>query len=63
MSAIENTAVFLNHLVVALLFYTLIAFTMDSTVVSSRYLRAKFYIGRTASVVLGVLGFGLLKDR
>jgi hypothetical protein len=46
-----------------LLFYTALAFGMSSHTVSSRYLCAKIYIDRIASVVLSSLGLRLLVNR
>jgi len=63
MSAVENAAVVLNHLVVELLFYTALAFGMSTEAVRRTYLRAKIYIDRTASVVLGALGLRLFVSR
>ena len=63
MSALENTVVVVNHLIVELLFYTAIAFGMSSKGVSERYLHAKVYLDRTAAVILGGLGARLLGSR
>jgi threonine/homoserine/homoserine lactone efflux protein len=63
MSATENGVIVLNHLVVELVFYTTLAFGMSTTAVSQKYLRAKVYIDRTASVILGSLGARLLASR
>lgn len=63
MSAVDNALVVLNHLAVELLFYTALAFAMSSSAVSKRYLQAKVYIDRAASIVLGTLGLRLLVSR
>ncbi|MEM8815742.1 MAG: LysE family translocator [Pseudomonadota bacterium] len=63
MSAVDNALVVLNHLAMELLFYTALAFGMSSSAVSERYLKAKIYFDRTASVVLGALGLRLLVSR
>lgn len=63
MSAVENTVVVINHLAVELLFYTVLAVWMSTRAISERYLRAKVYLDRTASVVLGALGLQLLGNR
>jgi threonine/homoserine/homoserine lactone efflux protein len=63
MSATENGVIVLNHLVVELVFYTTLAFGMSTTAVIQKYLRAKVYIDRTASVILGSLGARLLASR
>ena len=63
MSMVENAIVVMNHLVVEFVFYTALAFSMNTPLVRARYLRAKVYIDRVASVVLGGLGLKLLFDR
>lgn len=63
MSLFENLVVVLNHLIIEILFYTALAFGMSMQVVKSGYLKAKIYIDRTASVVLGTLGLRLLISR
>ncbi len=63
MSGMENAVVVLNHLVIEILFYTALAFGMSTRAVSQRYLRAKVYIDRAASVILGALGLRLLVSR
>ncbi|RDD61497.1 LysE family translocator [Ferruginivarius sediminum] len=56
----ENSFVVLNHLLIELIFYTSLAFVMNSYAVSRRYMKAKAYIDRTASLVLCALAFRLL---
>ena len=63
MSAADNAVVTVNHLLVELLFYTVLAFAMSSNAVAARYLRAKVVLDRTASVVLAALGLKLLVTR
>lgn len=63
MSAMENAVVVLNHLLTEVIFYSLVAFGMSAEAVKRRYLRAKVYIDRTSSVVLGALGLRLLVQR
>ena len=63
MSLAENLLIVANHLIVELLFYTALAFGMSRASVSQSYLRAKVYIDRVASVVLGLLGLKLLLSR
>lgn len=63
MNVVENALVVGNHLLVELVFYTILAFGMSSEAVSARYLRAKVYLDRTASVILGALGVRLLTSR
>lgn len=57
MSVFENGLVVINHLVVEILFYSGLAFAMNSDFVSKRYLNAKGYIDRISSGILGFLGF------
>lgn len=63
MSASDNALIVLNHLVVELLFYTTLAYGMNSSAVRDRYLGARLYIDRTAAVVLGSLGLRLFLNR
>lgn len=63
MSAAQNALVVANHLLVEVLFYTALAYSMSSQAVSVRYLRAKVFLDRAASLVLGALGVRLLSNR
>lgn len=63
MSGVETAVVVLDHLAVELLFYTALACAVSTPAVSKRYLRAKVYTDRMASVVLGALGLRLLVSR
>ena len=63
MSATENATVVLNHLVVEMFFYTALAIGMSTQAISKKYLSAKVYIDRVASVILGTLGLRLLFTR
>lgn len=63
MTAIDNAIVVANQLAIEWLFYSTLAFSMSSRVVRECYLRARVYLDRTASVVLGALGLRLLLDR
>ncbi len=63
MTIFENAIVVLNHLIVEILFYTALAFGMTTQTVSRRYMNAKLYIDRTASLILGALGLRLLVNR
>ena len=63
MTLFENSVVVLNHLFVEVLFYTALAFGMSTRRVSNGYLKAKVYLDRTASVILGALGIRLLIGR
>lgn len=60
LSPVDGTLVVLNHLVIELAFYGLLAVGVSQTAVSRRYPAAKVYLDRTASVVLGALGPRLL---
>ena len=59
----DNAAVVLNHLLVEILFYSVLAVCMSTAAVSRQYLRAKVYVDRVASLVLGGLGLKLLAGR
>ena len=63
LSRVENATIVLNHLVVELVFYSALAVGMSTPAVSRQYLRAKVYIDRVASVILGALGLRLLASR
>lgn len=63
MTATDKVIVVTNHLLVELAFYTTLALAMSHQSVSDRYMRAKLYIDRTASGILGLLGLRLLADR
>lgn len=63
MSYGEDAVVVLNHLVVELIFYTALAFAMSTSRVSAGYMKAKVFLDRAASVVLGGLGLRLLFSR
>ena len=63
MSGIENAIIVFNHLILELIFYTVLAIGMSSSAVSKRYMQAKVYFDRTASIILGALGVRLLTNR
>ena len=63
MSSLEKVAVALNHFMVEVIFYQLLTRGMSTPAVRESYLRAKAYLDRTASVVLGALGVRLLLSR
>ena len=63
MSLTDSALVVGNHMLVEFVFYTVLAFGMSSTIVSARYLRAKIYLDRAASLILGALGIRLLTSR
>ena len=63
MTLLDNGIVVMNHLVIEVLFYIALAFAMSTDVIRNNYLRAKVYIDRIASVILGGLGIRLLVSR
>jgi len=60
MGITENSIVVLNHFVIEIIFYTLLALAMSTDAVSKRYLKAKTYMDRFASLVIGALGLKIL---
>ena len=62
-SAFDIAFVVLNHLVVELLFYSVLALGLSAAAFRTRDLKAKIYIDRVASVVLGMLGLRLILSR
>ncbi len=63
MTLLENAAVVLNHVVVEILLYTLLAVALGTQSVRKRYLRAKLYLERFSAIVLGGFGLRLVADR
>lgn len=59
----QKGLIFVNHLVIELIFYSLLAFGMSTTTARTAYLRAKTHLDRIAAVVLGALGLRLLLGR
>lgn len=53
----------LNHFLLEIAFYTLVAFTMNTKAVSQQYLKAKTWFDRISAIVMGGLGLRLLLDR
>jgi len=62
-SMVESSIVVLNQLIMIILFNTALAFGMSTQAVSKRYLKAKAYIDRTSSLIMGALGLRLLLSR
>jgi len=60
MTLTEKGFIFSNHLMIELMFYSLLAFGMSTSAARAAYLRAKVYLDRIAAVVLSVLGLRLL---
>ena len=52
-----------NHFLVEVAFYTTLAFCLSTEVVAKRYMQAKAYVDRCASVFLGALGARLFWHR
>ncbi|MFY0618116.1 LysE family translocator [Shimia sp.] len=63
MTLAQTGLIFANHLVIELIFYSLLAFGMSTTTARTAYLRAKVYLDRVAAVVIGALGLRLLFGR
>lgn len=63
MSMGDSLIVVLNHLLFEWAFYVILALGMSRQAISARYLRAKLYIDRAASVVLGGLALRLILSR
>lgn len=59
----DKGLVVLNHLLVEVVVYAVLASALSTPAVSRQYLRAKLYFDRVASVVLGALGLRLLLSR
>ena len=62
-SVIHTVVIVINHFLVEVAFYTILAFCMSTQAVSERYIRAKASIDRGAAGVLGVLGVRLVLSR
>lgn len=63
MTLMEKAFVAINHLLVEIAFYSVLALVMSTETVSKTYLRAKVYLDRFAALVLGALGLRLLFHR
>jgi len=63
LSLYEKAFIVMNHFVVEVLCYALIAFVMSTEVVSRKYLAAKTWADRISSTVMAGLGLRLLLDR
>ena len=61
--AVDSLVIVVNHFLVEVAFYTALAFSLSTEMVSRRYLQAKVYIDRVAAAVLGALGVRLLWSR
>lgn len=63
MTLAQKGAIFANHLIIELIFYSLLAFGMSTTTARNAYLRAKTHLDRVAALVLSALGLRLLFGR
>lgn len=63
MTMLEKGVVVLNHFLVEVLFYSILAVVMSTEAVSRTYLGAKVFLDRFAAAVLGALGLRLLLQR
>ncbi|AXI42749.1 LysE family translocator [Sulfitobacter sp. SK011] len=63
LSGPEIGLVWLNHLILEILFYTGCAFVLSASAARARYLRAKPHLDRIAALLLGGLGLKLLLQR
>lgn len=59
----DSLAIVANHFAVEVVFYSILAASMSTPVVATRYMRAKRWIDRGAATVLGALGMGMLLNR
>jgi len=53
----------LNHFALEALFYTFVAFTMNTQTVSKQYLKAKTWLDRFSAIILGGLGIKLMFEK
>jgi len=63
MTMTENLIVVGNHFLVEAICYTGLSMSMSHSSVNERYIRAKSYIDRASSLILGALGLRLLLSR
>lgn len=59
-SVFDTLLIVINHFLLEVAFYTILAFCMSTQAVSERYIRAKAFIDRGAAIVLGALGIRLI---
>ena len=52
-----------NHFALEVIFYTFVAFTMNTQTVSRQYLKAKTWLDRFAAIILGGLSIKLLFEK
>jgi threonine/homoserine/homoserine lactone efflux protein len=63
LTSFDSALIVLNHLVVELCFYAVLAFGFSTAPARAAYKRAKFYADRVAATVLAALGLRLLFER
>ena len=63
LGAVNSVVIAVNHLLIELSFYTVLALVLNTEAVAGRYLRAKTWIDRGAAAVLGALGLRILLSR
>ena len=63
LGAMNSVVIAVNHLLIELSFYTVLALVLNTGAVAGRYLRAKTWIDRGAAAVLGALGLRILLSR
>ena len=63
LSLFEKTIIIVNHFIVEMICYTLIAITMSTEAVSKQYMKAKTWLDRFSAIVLGALGIKLLVQK
>jgi threonine/homoserine/homoserine lactone efflux protein len=59
----DKGLIVLNHFLVEIAFYTLLAFALSTQAAQRRYLAAKVYLDRGAALVMGALGLRLVFSR
>jgi threonine/homoserine/homoserine lactone efflux protein len=63
MTMTENLIIVVNHFIIEVLFYAVLAYAMSSISVSQSYMKAKTNIDKISAGVLGLLGLKLIFDR
>ncbi len=63
LSLIDKGLIILNHFIVEMICYTLIAITMSTEAISKRYMKAKIWLDRFSALVLSGLGLKLLIEK
>lgn len=63
LSLLDKGIIVLNHFIVEMISYTLIAITMSTEAISKQYLKAKTWLDRFSAIVLSGLGLKLLIEK